>query len=471
MNLSDYFTDLNNSDLTYSYNITPSTSSLVSILDSTLVINPTLAGSYAVTITATDSYGVQATLSFNINITIPNDVAFDFKIISPSLKVCPNTQVPLTCTITGGNGTPFTYLWESNNATFSCSNCNNTNATIQDSTTIFLTISQGKITVTKTIYIDVLKGITFQAPEAVCKGDVIQLNASGLDKYYWTPASYFSCQECSDPTISDLDTTTKFYVKSGSIYGGCSYNQSFTINIEELPQITISNPNSEICEGGNVQPVITLNEGNNLSYSWSPSIGVSNTEILNPVFSPQSSTIYTLTATSPNGCVISKQMSIKVNQINDTISLGYNVLRNSELTLYHNDVDRVYWVPEKYLKLKTSKYSVFVPDDNQIYTLRLIKGQCEKTKSVTINTYEKATGIFSYTSTSGTTVSFTPELPSASYLWNFGDGTTSTESSPVHNYASQGTYTVSLTQITNGVTTTTQVIVDVKNISEKNCCN
>ncbi|WP_160114698.1 PKD domain-containing protein [Aquimarina sp. AU474] len=32
-----------------------------------------------------------------------------------------------------------------------------------------------------------------------------------------------------------------------------------------------------------------------------------------------------------------------------------------------------------------------------------------------------------------------------SYLWNFGDGTTSTEQNPTHDYASGGTYTVSLT--------------------------
>ena len=35
--------------------------------------------------------------------------------------------------------------------------------------------------------------------------------------------------------------------------------------------------------------------------------------------------------------------------------------------------------------------------------------------------------------------------PYSSYLWNFGDGTTSTDEDPVHTYAAPGTYTVSLT--------------------------
>ncbi len=42
------------------------------------------------------------------------------------------------------------------------------------------------------------------------------------------------------------------------------------------------------------------------------------------------------------------------------------------------------------------------------------------------------------------------------YLWDFGDGATSTEQSPTHNYAADGTYTVSLTT-TNGVGTDTNV--------------
>ena len=39
-----------------------------------------------------------------------------------------------------------------------------------------------------------------------------------------------------------------------------------------------------------------------------------------------------------------------------------------------------------------------------------------------------------------------------SYLWDFGDGTTSTAANPTHVYGSAGTYTVKLLAITNGCT-------------------
>lgn len=51
-----------------------------------------------------------------------------------------------------------------------------------------------------------------------------------------------------------------------------------------------------------------------------------------------------------------------------------------------------------------------------------------------------------------------------SWLWNFGDGTTSTLQNPVHKYMKKGTYTVSLTLSGNGVNqiVTKNAFVDVK---------
>lgn len=64
----------------------------------------------------------------------------------------------------------------------------------------------------------------------------------------------------------------------------------------------------------------------------------------------------------------------------------------------------------------------------------------------------------------GTTVSFTNTstgtIGSTTYLWNFGDATTSTAVSPTHIYANGGTYNVTLT-VTNGagcVSTSTQTV-------------
>ncbi len=58
------------------------------------------------------------------------------------------------------------------------------------------------------------------------------------------------------------------------------------------------------------------------------------------------------------------------------------------------------------------------------------------------------------------TVAFVNQSVGAdSYLWNFGDGTTSTDANPVHVYAEDGTYTVTLTATNEcGSTTTSQTV-------------
>lgn len=61
----------------------------------------------------------------------------------------------------------------------------------------------------------------------------------------------------------------------------------------------------------------------------------------------------------------------------------------------------------------------------------------------------------------GLTVTFTNQSVGAtSYLWNFGDGNTSTQANPVHTYAIGGVYTVTLTSTNNcGNTVVTKTVV------------
>lgn len=76
----------------------------------------------------------------------------------------------------------------------------------------------------------------------------------------------------------------------------------------------------------------------------------------------------------------------------------------------------------------------------------------------TMQCYAGNSYLFTNNSNTGTAVQ--PEAP-ITYLWNFGDGTTSTAMSPSKTYAAAGTYTVTLTATnTYGTnTTTTQVTV------------
>jgi PKD repeat protein len=74
-----------------------------------------------------------------------------------------------------------------------------------------------------------------------------------------------------------------------------------------------------------------------------------------------------------------------------------------------------------------------------------INGSVTETKTNYITVYPEPVAAFTWSQT-GLIISFSnTSVNAVSYLWNFGDGNTSTETSPVHTYSSDGTYPVSLT--------------------------
>lgn len=89
-------------------------------------------------------------------------------------------------------------------------------------------------------------------------------------------------------------------------------------------------------------------------------------------------------------------------------------------------------------------------------TLTAYSGGTSSTHSVVITVYPSPTVVFTASDTTicpGTTIAFTNSsiagVPGGmTYLWNFGDGSTSTAANPTHTYTTPGNYNVSLT-VTN----------------------
>ncbi|HVF35562.1 MAG TPA: PKD domain-containing protein, partial [Candidatus Saccharimonadia bacterium] len=95
------------------------------------------------------------------------------------------------------------------------------------------------------------------------------------------------------------------------------------------------------------------------------------------------------------------------------------------------------------------------------------------TKAVTVSTVANAAPVANFTfTTSGLTATFTDASTDsdgtiASRSWNFGDGTTSTATSPSKTYAAAGTYSVQLTVTDNaGATNSTTKSVTVTSSNE-----
>lgn len=116
---------------------------------------------------------------------------------------------------------------------------------------------------------------------------------------------------------------------------GCMSNP-YTLNISAFAPSLTMGPVKTILKGG--QTALTIEtEGIDLSYKWTPSTGLSRDDIKSPIASPLSETLYTVTVTSSNGCILIDNVLVKVvddliipntftpngDGINDTWAINY----------------------------------------------------------------------------------------------------------------------------------------------------
>ena len=91
---------------------------------------------------------------------------------------------------------------------------------------------------------------------------------------------------------------------------GCADSLSREILVMPTP-ILSAGRDTIILQGGEVKLYATAS-GNNLTYKWVPSLGLSRDDILDPVASPLEDITYVLTVTSDQGCVSVDDIFVKV---------------------------------------------------------------------------------------------------------------------------------------------------------------
>ncbi|WP_018616788.1 T9SS C-terminal target domain-containing protein [Segetibacter koreensis] len=123
----------------------------------------------------------------------------------------------------------------------------------------------------------------------------------------WTgPNNYFSTNAVSTvPNIQANDTGLyKIYQKFDY---GCTSLDSFYLKV--APSVTIAaNSSYALCENS----TITLTASGGETYKWTPSYGLSNDTIANPVANPSEKTVYTVTASNSYGCKDSAFVTVNV---------------------------------------------------------------------------------------------------------------------------------------------------------------
>ncbi len=147
---------------------------------------------------------------------------------------------------------------------------------------------------------------TAGADQDICIGDNAQLSASGGATYSWLPTTGLTDPTIANPIVSPVATT--WYEVAIANANGCISVDSVLVTVH--PNTTVNAGNDvTICENSSTQ----LSASGGTSYIWSPTNGLSDSNISNPIATPLVTTVYTVTASNAGGCSSIDQVTVTVN--------------------------------------------------------------------------------------------------------------------------------------------------------------
>lgn len=151
-------------------------------------------------------------------------------------------------------------------------------------------------------------------PDAiVCYGKTLRLNGNGGLVYQWSPSAYLSNSSIAAPLVSLPGAGIYTYVLKVSA-NGCPALKPDTVKVRMLPPVQVFAGNDTLIAVN--QPVQLyaqdMNNSGFISYQWTPSLGLNNTQIRTPqaVLNNVGSTTYVVTARTAEGCEASDGVMI-----------------------------------------------------------------------------------------------------------------------------------------------------------------
>lgn len=413
----------------------------------------------------TTTYWVQATFgpctTPRVPVVITVTPPFAVTVAASQNPVCSGT--PFTLTASSAQ-TGLTYQWTPV-AAFNNASQNPATLSITANTTFNVTATTAAgCTGTGSLAVTVLAAPVLNvvaASPSICPGLSTTLTASNAGPTYnWSPSTGLSATTGAVVTATPTATTT-YTVTSPAATGTCAAAGTVTVTIN--PNATVNaGPDVAICAG----TATTLGASGSSTYAWSPSAGLSASNIANPIANPSATTTYTVTGTSAQGCITSDQVIVTVNPI-PVANPGSGAANCSGTGAQLNGSGGVgyQWSPATGLSSATIENPIASPATTTNYTLTVTNAAgCVSAPSaaIAVTVYQQpaapvitASGPITFCQGGSVQLS----APAASvYLWSNGATTQSI------TVTQSGTFTVRITDA-NGCTSpnsaATNVVVNV----------
>ena len=284
--------------------VLPYTFSWTSSASTTNTATNLTSGPY--TVTLTDANGCSS--SQTITLTDPVAQTISHIATNPSC----NTVADGVIDVTNGGGTPgYTYQWSGGSS-----------ATTQDLTTLLigsytLTVTDTNgCTIKDTIVLTSALSVFADAGRdtAYCGSNLLLLSAAGSSanvvNYHWFQIpSATAIGNTMNLSYTPLAGVTNYYVVVDN-GAGCSDSDTITVTVNTVSanagaDVSIISGGSATIGGSPTGPAGS-------TYQWNPLPGLDNGTGSNPVANPNTTTTYTVTVTSPQGCIGTDEVIVKV---------------------------------------------------------------------------------------------------------------------------------------------------------------
>ena len=407
----------------------------------TITVTPTITTTY--TVNADNGGGCIATETISINVNA-----------APSITITPNASTicigdMVSMNASGAN----TYTWmplAAITASVTDTPTITTTYTVTGEDAIGCTSNQ-----TITITVNPIPTLTLSVnPSTICVGTTATLTASGATSYSWNPGGF------TGNTITDSPSSTTTYTVIGDNVA-CSTTETITLTVITSPTtLTVTATPTMMCAGATV----SLTALGATNYTWMP-ININNA---NATDNPTVATTYTVLG--DNGtCVSSSTVFVDITPgptgvsaiCNGTINCITSTVSLSGNTTSTASVNYSWSGPSSYTSSVQNPTGISLEGT---YTLTVTDAGtgCSATETVAVTTNTIPPSITASSpmlgcNTSVTLSVTTPTTSTYSYTWSGPSSFTSAIASPTANVV--GDYTVTVTDVVSGCSSTTVVTV------------
>ncbi|MCK4699451.1 MAG: hypothetical protein KAT38_03935, partial [Bacteroidales bacterium] len=240
---------------------------------------------------------------------------------------------------------------------------------------------------------DIVKVTVNPLPEAEAGEDITinygsdtVLNASGGIFYSWNPATGLSNSSISNPIASPVATTTYFVSVTDS--KGCQNTDSIKITV--LPgDFANAGSDDSICLGESID----LSASGGISYSWSPTNGLNDPNISNPIASPTITTTYTVAVNDINGVQDTDDVTITVNPLPDIyVGEDINICDGESVQLQASGEGTFQWDHSNMLSNSNIPDPIASPNITTTFKVILTdQNGCENFESIVVFVFKQPT--------------------------------------------------------------------------------